>query len=253
MGIVWGLIILGRNCLQGIAQGANVLDGNCLGGNCPGSSCPGIVLEAVWIPKWGTKCPIVTRFSDFVHNCCSFQQSSKIIYYLLWYKKDKRQLWLPWAFVWVICQWNSNLEDISWSDETNLEFKAVSHLLKIMLLCNCKAALGTKFSRKVVSTTARNCFSNYSQTCSNNHIFKMTTYLRRPMLNLLEQIPIQSLLYKTTTCLKQPATTFFVSQIKKNCLKQPVQNFTQRRNGNKHTATMDKKKHLSDFIYSSAT
>ena len=38
-----------------------------------------------------------------------------------------------------------------------------------------------------------------------------------------KQIPLQSLLYKTTTCLKGPATTFFVtffvSQIKKNLSK----------------------------------
>ena len=68
---------------------------------------------------------------------------------------------------------------------------------------------------------------HYSQTCSNDHIYKMTTHLRQPMLSLPKQIPIQLLLYKMTTCLSQPATTFFVSQMKKNCLKQPLQNFTQ--------------------------
>ena len=45
----------------------------------------------------------------------------------------------------------------------------------------------------------------YSQTCSNNHLYTMTTCLRRPMLSLPKPIPIQSLLYKTTICL---ATTF---------------------------------------------
>ena len=39
------------------------------------------------------------------------------------------------------------------------------------------------------------------------------------MLSLRKQIPMQSLLYKTTTCLTQPVTTFFVSQIKKNLSK----------------------------------
>ena len=72
----------------------------------------------------------------------------------------------------------------------------------------------------------------YSQTCSNDHLYKTTIRLRRPVLSPSKQIPIQSLLYKTTTCLKRPATTFFVSQMKKKtCLKQPLQNFTQRRNG----------------------
>ena len=35
-------------------------------------------------------------------------------------------------------------------------------------------------------------------------------------LSLPKKIPIQSLLYKTTTCLARPATFFFVSQLKKN-------------------------------------
>ena len=75
-------------------------------------------------------------------------------------------------------------------------------------------------------------FSNilcYSQTCSNDHTCKTTTRLGRPMLNLPLQIPIQSLLYKTTICLTGPATNFLVSQMKKNCIKQPLQNFPQRR------------------------
>ena len=44
-----------------------------------------------------------------------------------------------------------------------------------------------------------------------------------------KQIPKQSLLYKTTTCLTRPETTVFVAQMKNN-LKQPLQNFTQQRN-----------------------
>ena len=47
----------------------------------------------------------------------------------------------------------------------------------------------------------------------------MTTRLRRPVLSLPKQIPMQSLLYKMTTCLTRPATTFFVLQIKKNLSK----------------------------------
>ena len=55
----------------------------------------------------------------------------------------------------------------------------------------------------------------YSQTCSNNHLYKTTTRLRRPLLSQPKQILMQLLLYKMTTCLTQSATTFFVSQMKK--------------------------------------
>ena len=48
---------------------------------------------------------------------------------------------------------------------------------------------------------------------------QVRTSVRQPMLSLPKQIPAQLLLCKTTTCLMQPATTFFVSQMKK-----PVQN-----------------------------
>ena len=51
--------------------------------------------------------------------------------------------------------------------------------------------------------------NHYSQTCSNDHLCKITTCLWQTMLSSHKQIPIQSLLYKTTTCLTQPATTFF--------------------------------------------
>ena len=77
-----------------------------------------------------------------------------------------------------------------------------------------------------------------------------TTYIRRPMLSPPERIPIQTLLYKTTTCLTRPATTFLVLQMKKKtCLKQPQENFSRRRNGKQCM----KNKCLSDFIYSVAT
>ena len=60
---------------------------------------------------------------------------------------------------------------------------------------------------------------HYSQTCSNDHLCKKTTCLRWPMLSLPKQILVQLLLYKTTTCLTQPATTFFVSQRKNSLFK----------------------------------
>ena len=49
----------------------------------------------------------------------------------------------------------------------------------------------------------------YRQTCLYDHLFKTTTHLRPPMLCSSKPIPIQLLLYKTTTCLTQPVTTFF--------------------------------------------
>ena len=61
-------------------------------------------------------------------------------------------------------------------------------------------------------------FSNilcHSHTCSNNHLYKTTNRLRPPMMSLPKQIPMQSLLCKTTTCVTWPATTFLVSKWKK--------------------------------------
>ena len=74
-------------------------------------------------------------------------------------------------------------------------------------------------------------------TCSNNHLYKTTTHLRQPMLSLPKEIPIQSLLYKTTTCLTRPATTFFVSQMKKNC-NNHYKTLPSEEMGKKHKAAM---------------
>ena len=60
---------------------------------------------------------------------------------------------------------------------------------------------------------------HYSQPCSDDNFCNTTTCLRRPRLSPPKRIPIQSLLYKTATCLTQPATTFFVSQMKKSLSK----------------------------------
>ena len=62
-----------------------------------------------------------------------------------------------------------------------------------------------------------------------------TSSERLPILSPPKQILIQSLLYKTTACLMRTATTFFDFQMKKKaCLKQPLQNFIQRRNARKN-------------------
>ena len=94
---------------------------------------------------------------------------------------------------------------------------------------------------------------NYNQTCSNNHLCKMTTCLRQQMPSLPKQSPIQSLLYKMTTCLTWPVTNFLVSQMKKTCLKQPLKTLSREEMQNKHMEQCIKNKPLSDYIYSIAT
>ena len=62
------------------------------------------------------------------------------------------------------------------------------------------------------------------------------------MVSLPQQIPIRPLLYKITTCLTQPATTFFVSQMKKKTyLKQPYKTLPSEEMENKHKTKMHKK------------
>ena len=74
-------------------------------------------------------------------------------------------------------------------------------------------------------------WKNYSQTCLNHHLCKTNTCLRWPMVSLPKQIPGQSLLHKTTTCLLRPATYLFLSsKLKKGCLKQLLINFIKQRN-----------------------
>ena len=87
-----------------------------------------------------------------------------------------------------------------------------------------------------------------SQTCSDDRVYKMTTRLRWPMLSPPQRIPMQSLLYNTISCLMQPVTIFFVSQMKKS-LKQRLKNFIQQRNGKQTQGTMHKRTHLSLFIF----
>ena len=108
----------------------------------------------------------------------------------------------------------------------------VYHIYIYMYICKytnfCKILLTVKIDSNLIfkvitlknqSTHKFTHVRQYSQTCSNDHLYKTTTRLRRPILGPPEQIPIQSLLYKTTTCLTRPATTFFVSQMKKNLSK----------------------------------
>ena len=74
----------------------------------------------------------------------------------------------------------------------------------------------------------------YSQTCSNDHLYKTTN------AESAQEIPIQSLLYKTTTCLTRPATTFFfISQMKKKpAYNTHYKTLPSEEMGNKHKAAM---------------
>ena len=91
----------------------------------------------------------------------------------------------------------------------------------------------------------------YSQTCSNDHLYKTTTRLRRPMLSSPKQIPIQLLLYKTTTCLTRPATSFLVSQMKKNLSKTTAIKFDPAKKWETNIRQQCiKNKRLSHYIYS---
>ena len=89
----------------------------------------------------------------------------------------------------------------------------------------------------------------YSQTCSSDQLFKMTTHLKVPMLSLTKQIPIQLLLYKTTTCLTQRRDHFFCLSNEKSLSKITPTKFSlpSKAIGNKHKVTMHKNKHLSDY------
>ena len=81
---------------------------------------------------------------------------------------------------------------------------------------------------------------NYNQTCSNNHLCKMTTCLRQQMPSVPKQSPVQSLLYKMTTCLTWPVTNFCLPN-EKNLSKTTTKNFIQRRNAKQTYGTMHKK------------
>ena len=95
---------------------------------------------------------------------------------------------------------------------------------------------------------------NYSKLTSSitvepaQTLCKMTTRLKQPMLSLPQRIPIQSLLYKTTTCLTWPATTFLFPKWKKAYLKQPLKNFIQQRNGKQHEKQYIKNKRLCLYL-----
>ena len=78
---------------------------------------------------------------------------------------------------------------------------------------------------------------HYIQTCSNDHLCKVTTRLRRPRLSSSKQIPVQSLLCKMTTCLTRPATNLS-PKWKKSLSKTTTKNFIQQRTPEQTSGTM---------------
>ena len=73
------------------------------------------------------------------------------------------------------------------------------------------------------------------------------THLRRPMLSPPQRIPVQLLLYKTTI---RPATTFFVSQMKKSLSKTTTLNtLSSKEMQDKHKEQCIKNKCLYLFIF----
>ena len=69
------------------------------------------------------------------------------------------------------------------------------------------------------------------------------------MLSPPKQIPVQCLLFWMINSLTQPATTFFVSQMKKTCLKQPLEtSLSSEEIQNKHKEQCLQNKRLSDYI-----
>ena len=97
---------------------------------------------------------------------------------------------------------------------TKTIFRNICHMVHLPITSANFANLSLLIKSQILTTKL--CWwrtKRYSQTCSNDPLYKMTTRLRRPMLSPPKQIPIQLLLHKTTN--QRP---FFVSQMIKNRL-----------------------------------
>ena len=88
---------------------------------------------------------------------------------------------------------------------------------------------------------------HYSQTV------QTTSSVRLPMLSPPKQIPVQSLLCKTTACLMRTPTTFVNFQMKKSLSKTTTTKFYPAKEcEKKHKEQCVKNICLSDYIYSIA-
>ena len=92
--------------------------------------------------------------------------------------------------------------------------------------------------RKALKIPRTRVTIKYSQTCSSDNLYKTTPHLRRPTLSPPKQIPIQLYLYKTTTCLTRPATTFLSPKWKKSLSKTTTKNFIQQRTPEQTSGSM---------------
>ena len=91
---------------------------------------------------------------------------------------------------------NSKLVKVSKSLRTIFFFSQELHI-KISIYFHSQLPWGGKFSVSVKILG----LPKYSQTCSNNHLCRMTIHLMQPTLNLPKLIPIQLSLYRLTACL----------------------------------------------------
>ena len=98
----------------------------------------------------------------------------------------------------------------------------MAFILKPNLVKILRQSIRTSLSQSQLTLVSGNDLTTYGKEFFNQTTVKSvqtTTSIRQPVLSLPKQIPIQPLLYKTTTCLTRPATPFFVSQMKKNLSK----------------------------------
>ena len=120
----------------------------------------------------------------------------------------------PLDFPFIAYLLNLNYEKSAECNSTFLSDKFFSILAKCWLWEIIHLEIWTHFSIRQTKLFWIN-LKHYSQSCSNDHLCKTTTHLRRPMLSPPKPFPVQSLLYKTTTCLTWPATTFLSLKWKK--------------------------------------
>ena len=111
---------------------------------------------------------------------------------------------------------DTTISYMAWITDFRDTYICTTQLVELVSSGELKATKQKIISYKVTATFFwRKKKMIYSQTCSNDHLYKTTTRLRRPMLSPPKQILIRSLLYKTTTCLTRPATTFLSPESKK--------------------------------------
>ena len=108
----------------------------------------------------------------------------------------------PLDFPFIAYLLNLNYEKSAECNSTFLSDKFFSILAKCWLWEIIHLEIWTHFSIRQTKLFWIN-LKHYSQTCSK------TTSVRQPILSPPKQVLVQSLLYKRTTCLMQPAATFF--------------------------------------------